>query len=128
MDYHGQVSIRQSSDKKMGEQSFVGLLPLKSTTCIFAHFLQYSGRVIIDPAFHFMEFGSSWNAQAWEDRMDVGIGHSSESRIKDFIDIDPGDEELNLTDDHFFLLPRYIRAFTLGTRKWGKHQQPFGRL
>ena len=53
----------------------------------------------------------------WAGKSDTHIG-SAGAEMKRFIDLDPqkADDELIFTDDHCFLLPEWIRGFTIGTR------------
>ena len=59
----------------------------------------------------------------WADQLDTSIGTVG-AEMKKFIDLDPRqvDDHLVFTDDHCFLLPEWIRGFTIGTRgvrDWG---------
>ena len=60
----------------------------------------------------------------WADQLDTSIGVVG-AEMKKFIDLDPRkvDDQSVFTDDHCFLLPEWIRGFTIGTRgvrDWGK--------
>jgi hypothetical protein len=49
--------------------------------------------------------------------------HTKEGNMSKFIKLDPDSNDTVFDDDHKFLLPRWIRGFTLGTRghrEWGE--------
>ncbi|KAG6999225.1 hypothetical protein G7Y79_00036g071810 [Physcia stellaris] len=100
-DHDGFMYIKQDTDQTMSERRF------------------YRGRVVIDPVFHYREHGAPFSGPTWLDTADTWPTEASENKwIRKFIDIDPARANLELDDDHYLLLPRFLRGLSLGTRKW----------
>lgn len=83
-------------------------------------FTQYDGRVVVDPVFHYVEYGPPYDHLSWLDKTDVWRSETNDGSMNKFVNLDPKNPNLELEDSHYVLLCRYLRGFTLGTRKWGK--------
>ncbi|KAI1157869.1 hypothetical protein F5B18DRAFT_657231 [Nemania serpens] len=81
----------------------------------------YHGHVMIDPEQYFRENGGSKSSQ-WLDEGDVQVGRLG-TEVKRFIKLDPIKKSKDVSDnqasvfgdDQFFLLPKWLRGFTIGT-------------
>lgn len=82
---------------------------------------QYEGKVIVDPFQYFKEQGAD-DRVIWENDIDTGSGKLG-ATLNQFIKIDPEKQGQNCGDEVCFLLPKWIRGFTLATkgpREWGR--------
>ena len=50
-------------------------------------------------------------------RQITGTPWADNANMETFVDIDPKQEGLELTNDHYLLMPQQIVGFTLGTRE-----------
>ena len=81
----------------------------------------YRGRVVVDPVLYAKEFGELRGTSTWLDNKDIRIGSNMEKELRELIDINPrtaGNREIQ--DKHYQLMPRWIRGFAVGIRKWSK--------
>lgn len=82
---------------------------------------QYQGNVIVDPDRYCREKGCD-PFTLWEDDWD-DIQTEQDDKMNQFVKLDLRSEIRSLDDNHKFLLPQWIRGFTLGPRgprDWGK--------
>jgi hypothetical protein len=77
--------------------------------------------VIIDPCQFALEKGAA-EGVTWDDESDTTLG-SLGTEMRRFIKLDPTNTDVKFDDSHHFLLPKWVRGFTIGTRgsrDWGK--------
>ncbi|KAL6714395.1 hypothetical protein ACLMJK_007818 [Lecanora helva] len=75
----------------------------------------YEGRVIVDPRLYGQEQGVTIKSREWVSQSEARF--TGGSSYEEFIKVDPKKPKFTVTDDFYFLLPQYIRGFTLDTRQ-----------
>ncbi|KAL8669048.1 MAG: hypothetical protein Q9168_006348 [Polycauliona sp. 1 TL-2023] len=100
--YKGFAFAKQDNDKDMRERD------------------HYAGRVVVDPLFDYIEHGPPYKPRShvWLDKTDIWRSNTNDGSMDKYVNIDPKDPDLKLDDSQHILISRYIRGFTLGTRKW----------
>jgi hypothetical protein len=82
---------------------------------------------MVDLELSFTEGLLKYNPTDWVDQEDAKLGTSYQHKMKCFTEIDVRKKDLDLTDEHYLLMPRHTCAFGLRTRTWSKSSLPSGR-
>jgi len=79
---------------------------------------------MVDTELSFSEDQMSYDPTDWIDQDDAKLGTSHQHKMKSFKEIDVRKRDLDLTDEHYILMPRHTVAFGLRTRIWSKSSLP----